>query len=99
VWALLRDGEAVALTARRPVQGVAAFWVQSERAGYVVQPLDRVKGATAAIVRPRRQPSAPDPGPTLTIRLTGRLPHKRPVRFSARLVPARNLDAARAIVP
>ncbi len=97
VWALLRDGQALPLTARRPVQGVAAFWVQSERAGYVVQPLDRVKGATASIVLPRRQPSAPDPGPTLTIRLTGRL-RKRPVRFSARLVPARNLDAAQAIV-
>ena len=50
--------------------GVAAFWVQSERSGYVVEPLDRVKGATASIVQPRRQPSAPDPGPTLSIRLT-----------------------------
>jgi hypothetical protein len=94
VWALLRDGRAVPLSARRPVRGVAAFWVQSERAGYVVRPRDRVKGATASTTMPRRQPSAPDPGPTLSIRLTGRL-RERPVRFSARLVPARDLAAAR----
>jgi hypothetical protein len=97
VWALLRDGQAVALTASRPMQGIAAFWVQSEDSGYVVQPRDRVKGATASTILPRRQPSAPDPGPTLTVRLTGRL-RKRPVRFSARIVPARDLDAARAAV-
>jgi hypothetical protein len=96
VWALLRDGQAVPLTARRPVQGVGAFYVQSERSGYVVQPRDRVNGATAAVVMPRRQPSAPDPGPTLSVRLTGRLRRERPVRFSARIVPARDLEAARA---
>jgi hypothetical protein len=97
VWALLRDGQALPLTARRPVQGVAAFWVQSERSGYVVQPLDRVKGATASTLTPDRQQSAPDPGPTLSVRLTGRL-RERPVRFSVRIVPARDLAAARAAV-
>jgi hypothetical protein len=96
VWALLRDGQALPLTSPRPVQGVAAFWVQSERSGYVVEPLDRVKGATASTVLPDRQPSAPDPGPTLLIRLTGRL-RERPVRFSARIVPARDLETARAL--
>jgi hypothetical protein len=95
VWALLRDGQALPLSSRRPVQGVAAFWVQSEHAGYVVEPRDRVKGATASTVMPRRQPSAPDPGPTLSLRLTRRL-RERPVRFSARIVPARDLEAARA---
>jgi hypothetical protein len=94
VWALLRDGQALQLTDRRPVRGVAAFWVQSERSGYAVVPVDRVKGATATIVQPRRQPSAPDPGPTLSIQLTHRL-RKRPARFSARIAPARDLDAAR----
>jgi hypothetical protein len=97
VWALLRDGQAVQLTEPRPVMGVTAFWVQSERSGYVVAPLDRVKGATASIIQPRRQPSAPDPGPTLSVRLTGRLTRKRPVRFSVRIVPAADLDAARAV--
>ena len=98
VWALLRDGQAVQLTAPRPVQGVAAFWVQSERSGYVVEPVDRVKGATASIVQPRRQPSAPDPGPTLSVRLTGRLRQKRAVRFSVRIAPAADLAAARAVI-
>jgi hypothetical protein len=96
VWALLRDGQAVPLTARRPVQGVAAFYVQSERSGYLVEPLDRVKGATASIVQPKRQPSAPDPGPTLSIRLTGRLRRERAVRFSARIKVVASLDEARA---
>jgi hypothetical protein len=95
VWALLASGESVPLTARRPLQGVAAFYVKSERSGYVVELRDRVKGATAAIVMPNRQPSAPDPGPTLSILLTGRL-GRRPVRFAVRIVPARDLDAARA---
>jgi hypothetical protein len=97
IWTLLRDGQALPLSARRPVQGVVAFWVKSERSGYLVQPIDRVKGATAGTVLPRRQASAPDPGPTLSIRLTGRL-RKRPVRFAARIVVARDLDAARAAV-
>jgi hypothetical protein len=96
VWALLRDGSSVQMTAPRPVQGVAAFWVQSERSGYVVEPIDRVKGATAALIQPNRQPSAPDPGPTLSIRLTGRLRRARPVRFSARIAVATTLDEARA---
>jgi hypothetical protein len=94
VWAILGGGDAVPVQQRRPVGGVAAFWVQSERSGYAVVPLDRVNGATAAIVHPDRQPSAPDPGPTLTIELTRRL-HERPVQFSARIVPARDLEAAR----
>ena len=97
VWALLRDGQAVQVTVQRPVMGVAAFWVQSERSGYVVEPLDRVKGATASIIQPRRQPSAPDPGPTLSIRLTGRLARKRPVHFSVRITPAAGLAEARAV--
>jgi hypothetical protein len=97
VWALLRGGQAVPLSAPRRVQGVAAFWVQSERSGYVVRPRDRINGATASTVMPGRQPSAPDPGPTLSIRLTGRLPRKRPVRFSALIVPARDLAAAQRI--
>ena len=56
VWALLRDGQVVPVSEPRPVMGVAAFWVQSERSGYVVEPLDRVKGATASIIQP--QPAA-----------------------------------------
>jgi hypothetical protein len=61
-------------------------------------PVDRVKGATASIVQPKPQASAPDPGPTLSIRLTGRLRKKRTVRFSARIVVARDIDAAKRAI-
>ena len=98
VWALLRDGQVLPVTEARPVMGIAAFWVQSEHSGYVVEPLDRVKGATASIIQPNRQPSAPDPGPTLSVQLTRRLARKRPVHFSVRIVPAADLAAAQAIV-
>ena len=96
VWAMMRDGQAVRVTEPRPLRGVAAFYVQSERSGYVVEPIDRIKGATASLIQPRRQPSAPDPGPTLSVRLTGRLTRKRPVHFSARIAVAASLDEARA---
>jgi hypothetical protein len=98
VWAVLRGGTVVRLAAERPVQGVVGFWVQSEKSGYAVVPVDRVKGATASIVQPKPQASAPDPGPTLSIRLTGRLRKKRTVRFSARIVVARDIDAAKRAI-
>jgi hypothetical protein len=99
VWAILGGGAAVPLSERRPVKGVRGFWVQSERSGYAVVPVDRVKGATAAIIQPKRQASAPDPGPTLSIRLTNRLRKKHPVRFAARLSIARDLETARRAMP
>ena len=98
VWAVLRGGAVVPVSAGRPVMGVRGFWVQSEHSGYAVVPVDRVKGATAAIIQPAHQASAPDPGPTLSIRLTNRLRKKRPVRFAAKIVIARDLDAARAVI-
>jgi hypothetical protein len=98
VWALLPGGTAVKVTSERPVQGVDAFWMQSADSGYVVEPVDRVKGAVARIVQPAKQSSAPFPGPTLSVHLTGRLRKKRTVRFSARIVVAGDLDAARRAV-
>jgi hypothetical protein len=94
IWALLESGRAVRLEDRIEVRQVAGFWVQSERSGYAVVPRESPEGAVATIVRPDRQPSAPNPGPTLTIRLTGRLRRKRPIRFSARIVPARDVERA-----
>jgi hypothetical protein len=98
VWAILRDGTAVRVVSPRPVKGVAGFWVQSEHSGYAVVPVDRVKGSVAQIIQPAPQKSAPDPGPTLSIRLTRRLIRKRPIRFSARIVIARDVEAARPAV-
>ena len=52
----------------------------------------QVASSTAAIIRPARQKSAPNPGPTLSIRLTKRLRRKHPVRFAAKIEIARDLD-------
>ncbi len=63
VWAVLRGGAVVPVSAERPVMGVRGFWVQSEHSGYAVVPVDRVKGATAAIIQPAHQPSRARPRP------------------------------------
>ena len=56
------------------------------------------RAAIASIVQPKPQSSAPDPGPTLVVRLTNRLRKKRTVRFSTRIAIARDLDAAKRAV-
>ena len=95
VWAILASGTVERVVAPRPVMGVRGFWVESAHSGYAVVPTDRVKGATATIVQPRQQDSAPDPGPTLTIRLTNRLHKKHPVNFAVRIAIARDVEAAK----
>jgi hypothetical protein len=95
VWALRSDGTAVKLESPGPLQGIRGFWIQSEHSGYAVVPEDRVKGSVARIIQPARQASAPKPGPTLSLLLTQRVTRKRPVRFAARIVIARDVDAAR----
>ena len=84
VWAILKSGEAVKLDAARPLQGIRGFWIQSAKTGYAVFPVDRVKGSVVKIIQPRKQASAPDPGPTFGVLLTRRLRRKRPVRVLAR---------------
>jgi hypothetical protein len=98
VWAILASGAVERVVGPRPVMGVRGFWVESARSGYVVVPVDRVKGATATIVQPRRQPSAPDPGPTLSVHLTDRLRKKRPVVFAVRIAIAPDVEAAKRAV-
>jgi hypothetical protein len=98
IWAVLRGGTVVKVEADRPVQGVVGFWVQSEASGYAVVPIDRVKGSIASIVQPKPQASAPDPGPTLSLRLTERLRKKRTVRFSAAITIARDIDEAKRAI-
>ena len=48
------------------------------------------------IIRPKKQASAPDPGPTLSVLLTRRVTRKRPVVFTAKLAIAHSLDEAKA---
>jgi hypothetical protein len=88
VVAVLRDGSTVAVgSRRRPLAGVAYFFVRSARAGYVVVPRARPRGATVHLLRPRAQSSAPDPGPTLAVQLA-RESRRRSVAFRARVAPA-----------
>jgi hypothetical protein len=95
VWAILKGGTVARLTAPRPLQGIRAFWIESESSGYAVVPRDRVKGSWVTIVQPEPQNSAPDPGPTLVVHLTDRLRKKRTVRFEVKLAIARSADAAK----
>ena len=69
---------------RLALSRVARFEVRSAHAGYTVTPLQRPKGATAHTVRPGRQSSAPDPGPTLGIQVS-RAAKVEKVAFAARI--------------
>ena len=89
VTAVLRDGRRVRVGSRRiALARVTRFEIQSARSGYTVTPLRRPRGATAHVIRPGRQSSAPDPGPTLGIQLT-RAARVRQVALAARVRVAR----------
>jgi len=80
IVAVHEDGSRTSVRRRRvPLADVAYLHVRSARAGYVVVPLRRA-GVVARALRTRRQTSAPDPGPTLALRL------RRP-RMAVRLAP------------
>jgi hypothetical protein len=65
-----RDGSrVVAGRSRVRLSGVAHICVRSARSGYVIVPLKLPAGATARVLHPARQGSAPRPGPTLAIRV------------------------------
>jgi hypothetical protein len=70
VIAVGRDGSIVPLGSR--LRDVAYFHVRSQRSGYVVVVGDAPPGVTAHLLRPGGQSSAPDPGPTLALRLASR---------------------------
>jgi hypothetical protein len=75
VEAVLRGGRRVTLAAqgaaRRKVslRDVVYFYLAGEESGYVVVPTGARPRATAHILRPARQSSAPRPGPTLALQL------------------------------
>jgi hypothetical protein len=52
-----------------PLAGVDHLEVRSTRSGYVVRPLAHPAGAWVRTLRPAAQSSAPNPGPTLAIRI------------------------------
>jgi hypothetical protein len=70
VLAVHADGSRVPVgRAALPLAGVDYLYVRSERSGYVVVPRRLPGGATARLLHVRAQPSAPDPGPTLALRV------------------------------
>jgi hypothetical protein len=89
VIAVLRDGRRVPVGHRAlRLRDVRAFGIRSAHGGYRVSALQAPQGASARIVRPGRQSSNPDPGPSLAIRIgSGAL---RAARLAARIAPARS---------
>jgi hypothetical protein len=82
------SGERLAVTEESAlsVAAVRHFTIESRGGAYRVVPRSRPPGATARIVKPKRQASAPRPGPTLMIDLAdGR--RIRNAEFAARIVP------------
>jgi hypothetical protein len=101
IEAILRGGRRVTLAAqgrrRRSVslRDVVYFYVAGEDSGYVVVPTGRRPRATAHILRPKAQSSAPRPGPTLAVQLAQRKRVRR-MALSVRIAPAPSAtDAAR----
>ena len=92
---LLRDGRTIRL-GRTPVGAakVRAIAVRSDDSGYAVRLLRAPRGATISAVAVRGQSSAPDPGPSLAVRLA-RGTAWRSTGLTARLTPDPAL-AARA---
>ena len=101
VEAVMRGGRRVTLAEpQRPrrrvrLRDVVYFYLAGEETGYVVVPIGRRPRATAHILKPRAQSSAPRPGPTLALELA----HGRRFRrlgLGVRIAPAADrLEAAR----
>jgi len=102
IEAVLRGGRRVILAGpgrrRRSVslRDVVYFYIAGEDTGYVIVPVDSRPRATAHILRPKAQSSAPRPGPTLAVQLAQGKRFKR-LGMAVRIAPAQSKqDAARA---
>jgi hypothetical protein len=94
VTAALLDGQRLGVDAGDlPLAGIAWFHLAGEDTGYVVALRSRPLPGRAHLLRPPPQPSAPRPGPTLALGLSGGGP-LAPLTVTVRLAPAR--DAAHA---
>ena len=74
ITATLAGGERIALdgTSRVRLAAVDHFTIHSDRGGYRVRPAAAPRGATAILLQPEPQTSAPRPGPTLALELAER---------------------------
>jgi hypothetical protein len=101
IEAVLRDGRRITLAqhgvhAREvPAREVAYYYVAGEDSGYVVVPAKTQARGRAHILRPKRQSSAPRPGPTLAIQIVRQGRFKR-TSFTARIAPAATAEQAAA---
>jgi hypothetical protein len=99
IEAVLRDGRRITLAQKgahaRVVRAgdVAYYYVAGEDSGYVVVPVGAPARSLAHIVRPKRQSSAPRPGPTLAIQVVRQGRFKR-TTFTARIAPAATAEQA-----
>jgi hypothetical protein len=98
IEAVLVSGARVTL-ARKGMPGrrvrmrdVAYFYIAGEESGYVVVPTGAPRGA-AHILHPKRQSSAPLPGPTLAIQIVHQARFRR-VGLEVRIAPAASADQA-----
>jgi hypothetical protein len=98
VEAVLVNGTRVTLaqkglpSQRLRMRDVAYFYLAGEETGYVVVPKGPVRGF-AHILRPKRQSSAPRPGPTLAIQLVRQARFRR-IGLTVRIAPAASADQA-----
>jgi hypothetical protein len=99
VEAVLRDGRRITLAQKgihpRVVRAaeVAYYYVAGEDSGYVVVPAGAPARSLAHILRPKRQSSAPRPGPTLAVQVVRQGRFKR-TSFTARVAPAATAEQA-----
>jgi hypothetical protein len=90
VSAVTSSGERQRVSGSVSLDGVDYFHVESEHSGYVVVIRSGAAKARAVTRAVAAQSSAPDPGPTLTVRA-------RSDRVVARVAPVRNAEEARTV--
>jgi hypothetical protein len=102
VEAVMRGGRRVILAQanakRRKVslRDVVYFYLAGEETGYVVVPTGKRPRATAHILKPGTQSSAPRPGPTLAVQLSRGRRFRR-LGLAARIAPAASREEAARI--
>jgi hypothetical protein len=85
IVAVGRDGSRFTLGGRRvALARIKRLHVHSSHSGYTIRPRRRPRGATVRVLHPRRQSSAPHPGPTLVVGIL-RPGARGSARFAVRL--------------
>jgi hypothetical protein len=102
IEAVLLDGRRITLAEKgsspRVVRArdVAYYYLAGEDSGYVVVPIGTPAAGLAHVMRPKRQASAPRPGPTLAVQIA-RQGRFRRTSLAARIAPAASADQAATV--